>query len=76
VAATDKPTADRLVALLNAGRLKSAEKRLMEMANTWEVSPSEANEVVLLDDGKVRIVGSANASYGYFYVTAQLLEAE
>jgi len=76
VAATDKPTADRLVALLNGGALKAAQKRLMEMANRWEVTPEEANEVVLYDDAKVRIIGNANASHGYFYVTAQLLEAE
>lgn len=75
VLATDKTKADRLCALLNEGRLKAAGKRLREMGNRFEVDPSMANEVVLLDDGKVRIVGNANGSYGYFYVTAQLLEA-
>lgn len=73
--ATNKPTADRLAGLLNSGRLKKAGKRLNELGNTWEASPGEADEVVLLDDGIVRIVGNSNASHGYFYVTAQLLEA-
>ena len=74
--ATDKPTADRLARLLNAGPLKAAGKRLRELGNTFEADPSQADEVVLYEDGKVRIIGNANASHGYFYVTAQLKEAE
>jgi hypothetical protein len=73
--ATDKDAAERLARLLNSGRLKAAGKRLKDMSNKWEVTTSEPGEVVLLDDGLVRIVGNSNGSYGYFYVTAQLLEA-
>lgn len=74
VLATDKTKADRLCALLNEGRLKAAGKRLQQLGNKFEADPSMANEVVLLDDGVVRIIGNANASHGYFYVTAQLLK--
>jgi len=74
VLATDKVTADRLVAHLNGGALKKANKRLDELANRWEVSPSEPNEVVLYDDASVRIIGNTNGSHGYLYITAQLKE--
>ena len=72
--AVDKATADRLASLLNGGALKAANKRLDALANRWEVSPGEANEVVLHEDASVRIVANTNASHGYLYVTAQLLE--
>jgi hypothetical protein len=63
-----------LVAHLNGGALKKANKRLDELANRWEVSPSEPNEVVLYEDANVRIIGNTNGSHGYLYITAQLLE--
>ena len=72
--ATDEGAAERLRALLNGGALKAANKRLEALARTWEVSPSESNEVILHEDDKVRIVANTNGSYGYLYVTAQLLE--
>jgi hypothetical protein len=74
VLATDKATADRLVAHLNGGALKKANKTLDTLANRWEVSPGEANEVVLYEDASIRLVGNTNASHGYLYVTAILLE--
>jgi hypothetical protein len=74
VVAKDKAAADRLLKSLNAGILKKANKRLDELANRWEVSPSEPNEVVLYDDANVRIIGNTNGSHGYLYVTAQLKE--
>jgi len=72
--AVDKATGDRLVGLLNGGALKAANARLDALANRWEVSPGEANEVVLYEDESIRLVGNTNASHGYLYVTAQLLE--
>lgn len=73
--ATDEGALKRLSALLNGGILKEAEKRLGTLGNTWEVSPSREGEVVLFEDARVRVVGNSNASHGYFYVTAILLEA-
>lgn len=75
VKATDKAALDRLCALLNGGILKAAEARLGALGNTWEVSPSEAREVVLHEDARVRVIGNTNASHGYIYLTAILLEA-
>jgi hypothetical protein len=73
--ATDKAALDTLLARLNGGILKAAEARLGALGNTWEVSPREAREVVLHEDARVRVVANTNASHGYVYLTAQLLEA-
>lgn len=73
--ATDEAALNALLARLNGGILKAAEARLGALGNTWEVSPSEAREVVLHEDARVRVVGNTNASYGYIYLTAILLEA-
>ena len=73
--ATDEGALKRLSALLNGGILREAEKRLGALGNTWEVSPSRSDEVVLFEDARVRVVGNTNGSHGYFYVTAILLEA-
>ena len=73
VLARSEADAKRLVVLLNAGARAAANRRLAALANRWEVSPREAAEVVLHDDGTVRIVANTNASHGYLYVTAQLL---
>ena len=75
VKATDKAALDTLLARLNGGVLRKAEARLGVLGNTWEVSPSEAREVVLFEDAHVRVVGNTNGSHGYIYLTAQLLEA-
>lgn len=41
-----------------------------------EVDTRKAEEVVLFDDGTVRIEGNSNASAGYFYVVAYFTDAE
>jgi hypothetical protein len=44
-----------------------------DMLRSGEIDTRSEAEHVVFDDGTVRVVGSANASAGYFYLVAYLL---
>jgi hypothetical protein len=63
-----------LESLLNDGILDSVSKRFAEMVRLGTIRWDEAREVTLYDDNEVLVVGNANESFGYFYITAMLCE--
>tara|TARA_Y100000034_G_scaffold76992_1_gene92483 strand:- start:515 stop:925 length:411 start_codon:yes stop_codon:yes gene_type:complete len=70
-----KEALDRLTGLLNGGILRTAQAEYKRLHDSWEIQGSEPNEVVLYDDGTVKMVGNTNGSHGYFYVAAWLVPA-
>lgn len=73
--ATDEPTRVTLRDLLyDNGILRTANQRFVKLVKEGRVSSGEAREVVFYEDGRVRVTGSTNASHGYVYLTAMLLD--
>jgi hypothetical protein len=69
----DERAKEALKTLLDdCGVLKMIEEKYAELVRAGEIKHDEATEVVLHDSRAVRVTGSTNASYGYFYMTAVL----
>lgn len=66
------PDAKDLMDWLNAGRLKEALRVLGELADAWELRPTDDKIVELWDTDDGRIVANPQASHGYVYVAAWL----
>lgn len=49
-------------------------RQLTQLLENYELSTREDREVVLYEDDVVRVLGSPQASAGYFYVSAFLLD--
>jgi hypothetical protein len=60
-----------LLALLNA---KLPGRTLMNIVSdkikAYEIDTRSEADIVLFDDGELKVVGNSNASHGYFYVAA------
>ena len=61
---------DEILKLLNNGAWKAAQLRFKEMVSLWEIEPDKSNVITLYEDNRIKIVGDARSSYGYFYVDA------
>lgn len=69
----DEPKA-RLLEHLRENVRDIPNRKLSDMLFDYEVSTREDRDVVLFEDEVVRVVGSPQASAGYFYVSAFLLD--
>jgi hypothetical protein len=67
-------TTTRKAALLAMLNDKLPKRALIDIISAkikaYEISTREPNEVVLFDDGELKVVGNSNGSHGYFYVVA------
>jgi len=61
---------DEILKLLNNGAWQAAQLRFAEMVSLYEIDSDEQKIVVLYEDDRIKIVGDARSSYGYFYVDA------
>ena len=60
---------DELFKELNAGLIRKLQKSFREQYYAGKVRGDKGDVLVLLDDDRIKAVGSTNASYGYFYIT-------
>jgi hypothetical protein len=70
----DKTEMDELAAQLNGGILKACQAEFARLKSDWEIKGSESKRVTLYDKGGVKVEGNTNASHGYFYVCAYMVE--
>jgi hypothetical protein len=70
----DEGDLERLLKLLNGGILEKMDEAYKQLRYDGCIQGHLENEVVLHDDDAVKAVGTTNASYGYFYVSAWLKE--
>jgi hypothetical protein len=69
----DERAKNALATILNkCGVLRISFNRFRELVCNGTIRSDLANEVVLYNDGSVRVVGNTNGSHGYFYMTAIL----
>jgi hypothetical protein len=52
------------------GALRSALTRARELADSYELRPSDARQVTLHEDEQGKILGNPQGSHGYLYVAA------
>jgi len=71
---SDPATKRRLMEYMNSKVQRRPLGALADMLLSGEVDTRSEDEHVVFDDGTVRLVGSAQASAGYFYIVAYFKE--
>ena len=69
----DEDDKKELMNRLNDGIIESIQERYKELRENEEISDSSANEVVLYEGRRVKVVGNTNGSGGYMYISAWLI---
>jgi hypothetical protein len=69
----DEDGKEELTNRLNDGILERIQEKYGELRENEQITDSSANEVVLYEGKRVKAVGNTNASGGYMYIAAWLI---